>query len=309
MPVFLKKRGNFMKKIISLVAAVVLLCSASTVGAFAAEPKNSADVTVNFSNAGELELAQKPVRVTDTDKDGKLTIADALYAMHEAYYKGGAAAGFATTVHEQYGLYVTKLWGDDSGNFGYYLNNKTPMNAAEPVTDGDSITAFIYKDIEEFSDVYSYFNANTYNLNLDKTNEFELQLKCIHFDYSTDIPTVTEEVLPDADITINGEKSAYKTDADGKVKIKLTEQGSYVISATSKELTLVPPVCVVTASMLENMPILVNDENTGNQTKTEVKKSPKTGYAGETVVCLAAATLSLGAMAVLLKGKNKFNED
>lgn len=275
-----------MKKIISLVAAVVLLCSATTVGAFAAEPKNSADVTVNFSNAGKLELAQKSVHVTDTDKDGKLTFADALYAMHEAYYKG-----------------------DDSGSFGYYLNNKAPMNAAEPVTDGDSLTAFIYKDTETWSDVYSYFNANSYNLDLDKTDEFELQLKCIRSDYSTDIPTITEEVLPDAEITINGEKSAYKTDANGKVKIKLTKQGSYVISATSKELTLVPPVCVVTTSKTENMPTTDGDENTGNQTKTEVKKSPKTGYAGETVVCLAAATLSLGAMAVLLKGKNKFNED
>lgn len=298
-----------MKKIIRLVAAVVLLCSASTVGAFAAEPKNSADVTVNFSNAGKLELAQKSVHVTDTDKDGKLTIADALYAMHEANYKGGAAAGFATTVHEQYGLYVTKLWGDESGSFGYYLNNKAAMNAAEPVTDGDSLTAFIYKDTATWSDVYSYFNANTYNLDLDKTNEFELQLKCIRFDYSTNIPTTTEEVLPDAEIAINGEKSAYKTDANGKVKIKLTKQGSYVISATSKDLTLVPPVCVVEASKTENMPTTDGDENTGNQSKTEVKKSPKTGYAGETVVCLAAATLSLGAMAVLLKGKKKFNED
>lgn len=298
-----------MKKIIRLVAAVVLLCSASTVGAFAAEAKNSADVTVNFSNAGKLELAQKSVQVTDTDKDGKLTVADALYAMHEANYKGGAAAGFATTVHEQYGLYVTKLWGNDSGSFGYYLNNKAAMNAAEPVTDGDSLTAFIYKDTATWSDVYSCFNANTYSLDLDKTNEFELQLKCIRSDYSTNIPTITEEVLPDAEIAINGEKSAYKTDANGKVKIKLTKQGSYVISATSKELTLVPPVCVVEASKTENMPTTDGDENTGNQSKTEVKKSPKTGYAGETVVCLAAATLSLGAMAVLLKGKNKFNVD
>ena len=229
--------------------------------------------------------------------------------MHEAYYKGGAAAGFATTVHEQYGLNVTKLWGDESGSFGYYLNNKAAMNAAEPVTDGDSLTAFIYKDTATWSDVYSYFNTNTYSLDLDKTNEFELQLKCIRSDYSTNIPTTTEEVLPDAEIAINGEKSAYKTDANGKVKIKLTKQGSYVISATSKELTLVPPVCVVEASKTENMPTTDGDENTGNQIKTEVKKSPKTGYAGETVVCLAAATLSLGAMAVLLKGKNKFNED
>ena len=89
----------------------------------------------------------------------------------------------------------------------------------------------------------------------------------------------------------------------------MTKQGSYVISATSKELTLVPPVCVVEASKTENMPTMGGDGNTGNQTKTEVKKSPKTGYAGETVVCLAAAALSLSAMAVLLKGKNKFNED
>ena len=47
-------------------------------------------------------------------------------------------------------------------------------------------------------------------------------------------------------ITVDGETTAYKTDAEGKVLLSFDRKGTYVVSATSDSLTLTPPVCVVT---------------------------------------------------------------
>lgn len=304
-----------MKKLLSLAAALVLLCSTLTVGAFAADAKNSATVKVNIANAGKLEMAQQSIVVTDADKDGKLTIYDALFAAHEKSYPGGAAAGFAAA-NTEYGLSLTRLWGVDTTGVGYYLNNASAWSLADTVKDGDCLTAWIYQDIETWSDVYSYFDLNTVDLDLEKENEVELQLSAIRFTENYE-PLV--ELLPEIEITVNGEKTAYKTDIDGKVKLQFTKAGSYVISATSKELTLVPPACVVTATTAaSNGPEETgsgdskgSDTGSGsaNAADNTAKKSPKTGYTGEAVVCLAAAVLSLGSMGVLAKSKKNWNED
>ena len=46
-----------------------------------------------------------------------------------------------------------------------------------------------------------------------------------------------------ATITVNGEKTAIKTDANGNATISIEKNGTYVISAVSSTQTLVPPVC------------------------------------------------------------------
>ena len=71
---------------------------------------------------GGLELANSEVTVTDIDGDGALTINDALCAAHESYFKGGAAAGYASEMSD-YGLMLTKLWGiENGGSYGYYVH-------------------------------------------------------------------------------------------------------------------------------------------------------------------------------------------
>ncbi len=96
-----------MKKIISLMLAVMLVLAVSTVFASAAE---SAEVTVTIADeAGKLAVAAEKVTVTDIDSDGALTVNDALYAAHEKFYDGGAKAGYATEM-SQWGLSLSMLW-------------------------------------------------------------------------------------------------------------------------------------------------------------------------------------------------------
>jgi hypothetical protein len=81
-----------LKKVIAALAALTLLLSLQPSALAAGDVK----VDVTLASAGELVVANKTVSVSDFDWDGSLTVSDALYAAHEAFYKGGAAAGYAT---------------------------------------------------------------------------------------------------------------------------------------------------------------------------------------------------------------------
>lgn len=225
-----------MKKLLSLALTLLMLFGCVST-AFAASA--SATVYVTVSNKGTVAVAQQKVTVKDIDGDNALTVNDALYAVHEAKYKGGADAGYNYYTHKDYGLSLGKLWGDSSGNFGYYLNNASCWSLAYTVKDGDYLTAFIYSDGKYFSDVYCFFEANT--VNAEKGEEIALTLKGAGYDAMWNPITVP---VKGATITVNGEATGVKTDANGNATISIDKNGTYVISAVSSSQTLVPPVCV-----------------------------------------------------------------
>lgn len=224
-----------MKKLLSLSLALLMLFGCMST-AFAAS--ESATVYVTVSNKGELAVAQQKVTVKDIDGDNVLTVNDALYAVHKAKYKGGADAGYSYYIHKDYGLSLGKLWGDSSGNFGYYLNNSSCWSLADTVKNGDYLNAFVYSDGKYFSDIYCFFEANT--VSAEKGEEIALTLKGAGYDASWNPVTVP---VKGATITVNGEKTAIKTDANGNATISIEKNGTYVISAVSSTQTLVPPVC------------------------------------------------------------------
>lgn len=127
-----------------------------------------AEVSLTIGQNGVPALAKdgsamisRTVTVTDINKDGKLTYEEALIAAHDAYYDDGAAAGFASE-DSQYGLALKKLWGDASGAFGYWDNEKSCFNLSDQVADGDELTAFVYKDQTGWSDAYTKFENSSY---------------------------------------------------------------------------------------------------------------------------------------------------
>ncbi len=205
-------------------------------------PETKVFVTIADAS-GKLALVQKPVTVTDTDNDGALTINDALYLAHEAYYDGGAAAGYASE-QSQYGLSLAKLWGTaNGGSYGYYVNNAASMGLGDTLQDGDYLNAFVYTDTVAWSDAYSFFSLNTAEAQQGGT----LKLTLFRAGYDETWNPVTLPV-ENAVITINGEDTAFVTDADGKVNITLENAGELLLSAKSENLTLVPPACVVTVT-------------------------------------------------------------
>ncbi|MBR5771985.1 MAG: hypothetical protein IKY00_02095, partial [Clostridia bacterium] len=111
-----------MKRFLSLAIAVIMIFGTLTVAFAATSPEAELFVSI-ATKSGKLALAYEKIKVTDTDKDGNLTINDALYCAHDAKYEGKAAKGYGTTI-TQYGPSLSKLWGESEGfNYGYYVNN------------------------------------------------------------------------------------------------------------------------------------------------------------------------------------------
>ena len=307
-----------MKKFICVFVSLLMLFGICGISAFAEGTGASAKVYVTISNGeGKLVLTQEKINVTDVDKDGYLTVNDALYNAHEAKYEGGAAAGYGSA-YTEYGLSLTKLWGDTSGSFGYYVNNKSSLSLADEVKDGDYITAFIYTDTTAYSDKYSFFDKNTLTVTADE--EITLTLSAAGYDASYNPITVP---VKDATITLNGEATEYNTDEKGKVTLKLSKAGTYVISATSTTDTLVPPVLTVTvkaktpvistpeSGTIETVtPETITPETSGTDTiNNEEMKSPKTGDNSNTdFYIMLLAVSAMGIVFSTLTLKRKTNE-
>lgn len=258
------------------VTLLTMMITLSTFGltALAEETQaKSADVCVTIADKGQLVVVQEKVTVKDIDGDEEFTINDALFAVHEAKYEGGAASGYGSAETE-WGLSITKLWGDESGNFGYRVNNESAWSLVDPVVEGDCVNAFVYSDGEYYSDAYSFFDKNVVETKADA----EVTLALSYAGYDADWNPV---VLPvaNATITIDGAATEYKTDAEGKVTIKIAEAGTRVISATSDTQLLVPPVCVATVKAVDTITYTTTNAttDTGTNTNQSGQTSPKTG--------------------------------
>lgn len=232
-----------MKRILTVISALTVSCAAvCTVSASAAEDHAKVYVTI-ADDHGKLALVREEINVTDTDGDGVLTINDALYTAHEEKFEGGAAKGYSSSKTE-FGISMDKLWGaENGGSYGYYLNNAFSNGLDDAVKDGDLISAYVYTDLEAFSDKFCWFDKDTANVN--KGDELALVLNYAGYDADWNPVTVPVE---GAVITVDGKTTDFITDAEGKVTIRIDGEGEKLISASSDELTLVPPVCIVKAA-------------------------------------------------------------
>lgn len=194
---------------------------------------------VTISNGqGELVMANAPVEVSDTDEDGAVTISDALFAAHEAAFEGGAAAGYEAA-DAGYGLSISKLWGEANGtSYGYYLNDAYVLSLGQPIADGDSVQAFVFTDLEAWSDTYSYFSLRFADAAAGEA--FEITLCALVYDADWNLNSVP---VSGAVITIDGADSEFVTDAEGRVSVVIDAAGEYLLSAHSDEMNLVPPAC------------------------------------------------------------------
>ena len=282
------------RKAIVMILTLTMMLSVLGLTAFAADESAKIYVTI-VDKTGAAVLAQEPITVTDTDKDGKLTIDDALYLAHEGKFTGGAAKGYATKAGE-YGLSITKLWGTENGSgFGYYLNNKSAMSLTDTVKVGDFLTAYLYTDTTNFSDTYTYFNVNT--VETKAGTEIALTLSAAAFD--ADFKPIVKPVK-DATITVNGTATTYKTDVNGKVTLKIETTGKAIISAKATSMTIVAPVCVAT--------IAAADTSTTSTTSASSEVTvPNTGAASNPIF-FAMIALAVAAGIAVIAFPKKVNE-
>ena len=222
--------------------SISILCALLALALCGAAVAETVYVTIS-DGQGQLVMCNAAVELTDVDADGALTVNDALYAAHEAAYEGGAEAGYATADFG-YGPSITRLWGEENGgSYGYYVNDASAYSLADPVSDGDYLNAFVYTDLEAWSDQYCAFDVK--RVEVAAGAGVDLTLSMIIFDENWNAVSVPVE---GAIITVDGEDTAFVTDAEGKVQLKLDVAGEHLISARSDAANLVPPACIVTVT-------------------------------------------------------------
>lgn len=229
-----------MKKALSIfLAALTLICATALPVLASEETAPTAYVTIVDEN-GEFAITAKEVLCADQNADNVVTVDEVLSYAHRLYYNGGADAGYASSESE-YGRSLMKLWGDESGCYGYYVNNASAWSLADEVKAGDHIYAFVYTDTAAWSDTYCFFNKT--HVTAEKGEIATLTLKMAGYDENFAPISLPVE---GAVITINGEKTDLVTDANGEVAITYDKAGDLIISAEHDELNLVPPVLVAT---------------------------------------------------------------
>ena len=233
------------KRIVAITLIVLLLLSVGII--FVRADDKTAEVYVTIADKqGKLALAAEKVTVTDIDGDNALTINDALYAAHEQFYDGGAAAGYNTEM-TKYGLSLTKLWGVEDGyNYGYYVNNVSAWSMTDPVKADDHVAAHCFTDSVNLPDKYAYFE-NVF----EEPETEQVTLTLTKLDYDAEYNPVTLAV-EGAELSIDGEPTGVVTDKDGKATLSFEKNGKYLVSAKAATgQVIVPPVCIVTISCFD----------------------------------------------------------
>ena len=257
---------------------------------------------MTISNAGTLTVPAQSVTVTDRNGDGKFDLDEALYAAHEAYYEGGAAAGYRSA-ESDYGLSMEKLWGADSGAFGYYLNDQFAMSLLDEVKAGDRVAAFVYSDAVSWSDSYCYFDQTNMQ---DAKQGDEVSLKLSKFTFGAD-GSASAVPASGAYITIDGKKTAYQTDENGAVRVRLDQAGEQIISAVSDQDVLVPTALRVTVAAADTTAAnttAASSKATASAAKNNQAKASKTGDT-TAIPALALTALLAGGAAIACRRRHE----
>ena len=278
-----------MKKTIAMAAAMIVSFSAVCMNSFADDAAETKVYVTISDKENNFALTQKPVTVTDTDNDGKLTITDALYCAHEENFEGGAEAGYVTSVSDGY-VSVLKLWGiENSMSYLFHVNSGMANSLTDEIKDGDYVDALMFPDPSDLEYYYSWFDQRDGG-EVDPDTEIELKLSYASFD--RDWNRVVNP-LADAKITINGKETDFVTDAEGNVKIKLTEAGENVISATSDTVKIAPASYIVNVkgeAVTTSAETTSTTSETTTSTTTTAKNTAKT--TAKTTTKAAATTKS-----------------
>ena len=228
-----------MKRIFAILMLLLMLTSIFAIPVFANKERVEMNVYVSITDC-DNKLAYAKVKVYDYGGDGEISVNEALYYAHVWYYEGGASGGYKT-VKSAYGLTLTKLWGNENGiGYGYYVNDAPATGMEMSLKENDHVHAFVYTDTENFSDVYSYFDQTYFQV--EKGESVTLTLKASTYDENWNPISVP---VRDAYITLNGEKTNFRTNEEGKATVTFEKGGKTLVGAVSDSMTLVQPSCLV----------------------------------------------------------------
>ncbi len=218
-----------------------------------AEPAENITVSLTVSNRGMLAKAgdgsamfDRDVEVRDVNSDGVLTYDEALMAAHEAYCPGGYVSEVNT-----WGVSVSKLWGVETMNCLFYLNDSaltTDVGSREgaALREGDWLTASVNLDDRYYADHYVTFSKRASTATAGET--FTLKLNGSMGSEKISIGTWS-------DGTFTALEGA-KVDADGNVTLIFAEPGTYLLTASGTIRDMVQDWSAGGASVEADCPII-----------------------------------------------------
>ena len=295
------------KRLQALLIIFVMLLGLLPAGAFA---QNSINVFVSISQYGGFVTAKDGsfMAAKKIELSGKesYTIDDVLKTTHELYCSDGGA-GYATEENEYYGgLSIKTLWGDNSGNFGYYTNGNMAWALSGAVSDGDYVEAFIYTPSYE-----GYSKFDSFSKTPDENGILNLSLTYVsgYGDETTNYAPIVEP-CEDAEITVDNIKTGIKTNSNGSASITLAPGNHFVSAIKTKETNgtvstvITAPVCTASYKGLFYIRDSLGDElpadgysyfigDTGKTLSVKSDGEAATAYEWRFKTSLDAATSSL----------------
>ena len=95
-----------------------------------------------------------------------------LRAVHAKYCPDGVSGYQAAD--SEYGAYITRFWGKDTGNTGYWNGGRMCMGLGEEVSDGDHFVAMAY--VKSYPETESYAKFGKFTLR-PQTRRFQSHWK------------------------------------------------------------------------------------------------------------------------------------
>lgn len=236
-----------MKKILSLFLVLTMVLTAMPVSILA-DGSDTITAYVTVSKYGNFvkdvngnESVLMPVELSGSSE---YTLDDLFAELHDTYYPGGYISA-----ESDYGAYITKFWGDESGNFGYQVNGGTEavMGLDHQIEDEDYVDVAIYKNW--YPDTEAYTKFDRYQAEILVGEDFEITLSEAGYDADWNM---VFSACEGATVTVDGAETDIVTDGDGKAVLNFDKAGTYVVSATKDKvvneenvIAIAAPVCVI----------------------------------------------------------------
>ena len=220
------------KRIFAWLTAVLTVIGMYTFVAFAQTDGITVYLSVSqngvlVKDKSDTTMACVPVTLSGQDT---YDLDDVFHMLHTDYHPEGST-GYASALGD-FGLYITKLWGDESGLFGYQVNHGTEsvMGLTHTVSDGDFIDVYIMESAYPDSEAYTFFDASTKTVSVGEP--FSVTLKQAGYDENFNM---VFSPCADAIITIDGIATDMVTDENGQVALCFETSGTHVVSATKNK--------------------------------------------------------------------------
>ena len=258
-----------------------------------------ATVTVRVNMAGEaaqlrtFDVTSKDAAAYGYEKPeamkNQVTVADALYVLHKTMYGDAFDENPSKYLNVGSNGWIYAMLENTTGNFGYYVNNKYPVDEngqgtvanTTALKNGDTLSLYVLADTSGYTDEYIYFENVPEEICAGK--EFAVTVKGLSMMTPVENEKECTVELKNLD---TAETSEFVTNDEGIANVKADKAGKYQLTVTkTSHKYIVAPLAELTAK-----------EHTFDEGK--VTKKPTCKEAGEkTYTCKVCKTTKTESIA------------